>query len=294
MTGKKRIFRVAAAVSAALLLAGMLGGCMGKKAASFSISDSAQETKAVENTPSYTSVTDKNGWKTKYDSTLFDMTHSGNDVIFTYIGEGGGSHVLTIGYHEGKMPSEVLYDVTADVANSDNASRVQRYEGFFNSSSGDWCYGRQIDARTGIDEPDRAYTAVEHNGGTLLISEVSTPMKDAVNQSACDQAVFEIRANFAFTDHQPQKEFEHVVGTYERKYKEEMEGKEQEFTDTIVMNSDHTGKLIFQDEVDTIWSSYEIEEQGSGERREYTIEGDALLLHPGNDKDPWLEFQKKK
>lgn len=289
MNSKKRLFGLAAAV---LLTAVTLTGCMGKKAASFSISDSGKETLASDPVGPNTSVSDKNGWKTRYDSTMFDMTHSGNDVIFTYIGEGGGTDVLTIGYVENKLPSEVLYDVTADVA-AVEPERVDRYEGFFNADSGDWCYGRHIATREGTNEPDRAYTGVEHNGGTLLISEISTPMKDEANQNAVDSAIIDIRMNFEWTSHSPQQEFSYVVGTYERKYKEEIEGKEQEVTDTVTMNAGHTGTLSFQDDIDFVWSSIEIIENESGSKYEFTVEGDTLMINFNQDSN-WASFERKK
>jgi len=292
MNTGNRLTRTAAVLISLLLTAVMLTGCMGKKAASFTIENTTKESLSSDATSANTSVSDKNGWKTKYDSTMFDMTHSGNDVIFTYIGEGGGTDVLTIGYVEGKLPKEVLYDVTADVEISDDSGRIERYEGFFNADSGDWCYGRYIPRKEGSSEPERAYTGVEHNGGTLLISEVSTPMKDEAYQSACDSAIMDIRANFEWTDHKPQQEFANNVGTYERSYQEEPEGQKQTVTDTVVMNADHTGTLSFQDEVGFVWSSFEIIENDSGNRYEYGVEGDNLYINYNNEGE-WLEFGRK-
>jgi len=262
---------------AATLFAGTLTSCKAK---------TDMEPKETEAQVILTNFSHRTGWKTRFNATMFELWESGDAVRFVYAGDGTGTDELSIAFYENRTPQEVLYDVTNDL----DPMIPERYEGFFNADDGDWCYGRYIPAEKEPNGVERAYTAVEHNGGTLLIAEKSTPMDTEALQTAVDQGIMQIRENFEWTDHKPQEEFSYVVGTYVRNYSEEIEGKEEKFTETIVMNADHTGKLSFQDDVDMYWTSYEIVDE-SGNRVEYKVEGDFLYYDVTGDN---REFERKK
>lgn len=257
------IRKTVTALLAAALLAAALTGCR-----QVSEQEPPKETEAPV---SLTSFESRNGWKTRFNATLFEVWEKEDSVRFVYAGDGKGSDELGIVYYPGRMPREVLYEVTSDV----DPEIPERYEGFFNAEQGDWCFGRYIAPDKDNNGEERAYTAVEHNDGTLLIVRKCKPMDTAALQDQVDEGILQIREHFAWTDHQPQQEFSYAVGTYVCEYTEELEGSEQKFTDTIVLNADHSGTLSFQDEAGIYWTSYEIVDD-AGNRVEFAVEGDFL------------------
>lgn len=270
-------FRTAVSVLlAAVFLTGTLTACRAVE------QEPPQETAAQV---SLTSFTGRNGWKTRFNATLFEVWEKENSVRFVYSGEGEGSDELGIVFYPGRFPEDVLYEVTSDI----DQGIPERYEGFFNADQGDWCFGRYISADKDTNGAERAYTAVEHNGGTLLIVRKSTQMDTDALQQEVDEGILQIREYFEWTDHQPQEEFAYVAGTYVCAYTEETEGREQQFTDTIVLNADHSGTLSFQDETVIYWTSFEIVDP-SGNRAEFTVEGDSLYYDVTGD---CREFTRK-
>ena len=113
---------------------------------------------------------------------------------------------------------------------------------------------------------------------------------DDKNMSISDD-ISAVLDSFTFTNHKPQEEYAYVPGTYTHEFKEEIEGKEMDFKDTIILNADHSGKVEFQDSIDVIWSSYEIIQPDNNQRNEYTVEGDYLYY---NNDGEFIEFHKEK
>ena len=87
--------------------------------------------------------------------------------------------------------------------------------------------------------------------------------------------------------------YDYVPVTYKSTYTEEIDGTTVEQERSIILNEDHTGKMIFQDEVlqdevDILWYSHEIVTTDGTNTYEYTIEGDLMI----NLNDEWITFTK--
>jgi len=249
--------------------------------------ETVAETEAVAQEKTYES---KDGWKMKYFPQQFDVKEeSDGAVTFEYKGESSGKDFIKISYHKNKMPSEILYEKVADIPDE----RVKRDEGWFASTYPAWTYSREV--APGKDDPNqrRTLTAIEHNGGSLLVDIVyAHEENDDLNMDKSDQISGTIDT-LELVNHKPQEELAYRVGTYERKYKEEIEGEEQTVTDTITLNEDHTGVMSFQDDINIIWTSTEIITESGDQRYEFTVEGDNLMINM-NPGEEWLTFERKK
>jgi len=281
----KNLKKWAAIGLTALMVVGMMAGCAKKEAAPET--QAATEKAAAESKElTYES---KDGWKITYSPDSFIKSEGEKgEVSFSYQGESAGSNVITISYHKDRMPNEVLYDKTARV----DESRISRSEGWFGSTYPNWSYTRDIapDKESGLGE---TYTGIEHNGGTLLVEVLyHRDLNEERNMDTSDQ-LSGVLGTLEFTNHKPQEEMAYKIGTYVREYKEEMEGQEQTVTDTITLNEDHSGMMSFQDDIEIIWSSYELIEKYGDNRYEYTVEGDNLLVNM-NDGGDWWSFDRKK
>jgi len=251
-------------------------------------SPAAAETQAVAetSTQAMASYESKDGWKTTQGSAFTVKEDSAHQVSFIYNTENPNKSQVIISYHPGKMPSEVLYEKTADI----DDSRITRSEGYFGNLRPNWSYTRIIaeDPATGLS---RQLTGTEHNGGTLLLDIHFYRTADDSELELIGDNITGITDTLQFTSHEPQQELAYNIGTYERKYKEEIEGKELDVTDTIILNEDHTGMMSFQDDIKILWGSYQLIEYESGKKYEYKVEGDCLYANLNGDE--WLEFTRK-
>ncbi len=251
--------------------------------------ETAKTEAAAENKEESTEKTyeSQDGWKISYNEDLFELNEeTPGEVTFVYKNANAGSDLITISYHKDKMPSEVLYEKTEGI----DDKLIVRSEGYFGNTYPDWSFTRTVKSDEG-SKINETFTGIEHNDGTIIIDVLTHPEKEEDKNQSLSDDISAVLDSFTFTNHQPQKEFAYVPGTYTREFKEEIEGQEQTFSDTIVLNADHSGTITFQDTINIIWSSYELIETGSDNRYEYTIEGDMLLLKQGEE---WIEFQKKK
>lgn len=232
----------------------------------------------------------KDGWKVTYHPEVFAMSEGENgEVNFSYQGDAAGSNVVSVSYHKDRMPNEVLYDATADV----DDSKVTRNEGWFGSTYPAWTYSRYIQADASGSGLGVDYTAIEHNGGTLLISILHHKDTDDERNMDTSDAIEGLVNSIELVNHKHQQEMAYKVGTYVNEYQEEIEGENIKVTDTITLNEDHTGVMSFQDDIDIIWSSTELIERDGDNRYEYTVEGDTLLVNMFEGED-WVQFQRKK
>ena len=218
--------------------------------------ETAQTEAAAEKKEESTEKTyeSQDGWKISYDEELFDLNEeTPGEVTFVYKKGSAGSDLITISYHKDKMPSEVLYEKTEGI----DDSLIERSEGYFGNTYPDWSYTRTVKSDEG-SKINETFTGIEHNDGTIIIDVLVHPEKEEDKNQSLSDDISAVLDSFTFTNHQPQKEFSYVPGTYTREFKEEIEGQDQTFTDTIVLNADHSGTATFQDTVDVIWSSYEI------------------------------------
>lgn len=225
-----------------------------------------------------------NGWNITYRPDVMKMTEKDGNVDFVYAGKDKDAGKVSISYEPGRMPQESLYD---KIAGTDD-SRVTRDEGKF-GDTGEWAFTYLVspDKEGGIVEQ---FTGIEHNGGTLLLA-MSIKQAEESKMMPVSDAIEELVNSLAFTNHEPQQQFSYVPGTYTRSYVEEMEGEDMTFTNTIVLNEDHTGIMEIQDSVPITWTSTHLITDGTGERNEYTIEGDSLLVDQFNDGN-WLTYNR--
>jgi len=227
----------------------------------------------------------KDGWKVRYYPAEFKLnTENKGEVSFSYQGEAAGSDVVTFSYHPGKMPNEVLYEKTADI----DDSKVTRSEGYFYYPN--WSYTRVIEPGVRGSGLGGTLIAMEHNGGTLLIDVLYHEEKDEERNMTISDSISGLLDSIEFTNHEPQRELDYVPGTYVREYEEEIEGENTKVTDKVVLKDDHSGVISFQDDIDIIWSSYELMGTETDYRTEYTVEGDILYVL---DCEDWIQFNRQ-
>lgn len=275
---RKKVLTVLLAVTVFSLTA-----CAGAKANAEAPAESAAVKKEEGSGKTYES---RDGWKISYDTNTFDLNEeTPGETTFVYKNGTAGTDLVSISYHPDKMPSEVLYEKVEGIDDKD----VERSEGYFANTYPEWSYTRKVtsDKGSGLNE---TFTGIEHNGGTVLIDVLTHDERDDEKNMSISDDISALVDSFTFTNHKPQEEYSYVPGTYTREFKEEIEGKETDFKDTIILNPDHTGKVEFQDSIDVIWSSTEIIIPDTDERKEYTIEGDYLYYDVTGEN---LEFQKK-
>lgn len=224
-----------------------------------------------------------NGWDITYSPDVMTLTEKDGNADLAFAGDKKTSAAyVDITYVAGKMPQEALYEKIADV----DDSRVIRTEGKFGSTDA-WAFTYLVspEKEGGIREQ---LTGIEHNGGTLLISIGIEEGDDAKMMPASD-AIEAVVNTLVFTNHEPQQQFSYVPGTYVHTYTEEMEGEDMVFTNTVVMNEDHSGTLTVQDTVPFTWTSTQL--VGQDFAYEYTIEGDTLLLNEYENE--WTSYTKQ-
>ena len=230
------------------------------------------------------------GWKVSYNTDsiyLNDMLGDGQ-IGFNYIGECSGTNIIIISYVPDKMPDEVLYEKTADYP----YERIERSEGFFGTGN-IWSHSRSIKPEnTDPEKGDVTYddfTAIEHNGGTILIEDSSHLETDDGRAMAISDTMAALLDSFEFTNHEPQTEYAGMVGSYNRTGTDEIEGQNITYTENVTLNEDHSCEMTVQDTISGSWTSTELI-MDDGERYEFTIEGDELLLKQG---DEWISYSRE-
>ena len=271
---KKALGYFAFAVAAVMSLA-MLCGC-----GSSTSSDSLQVYESND------------GWKISYDAEQFTINEDLGDgaVSFAYNSAAAGTDAVIVSYASDMMPDAALYERVAGV----DDSQVQRSEGMF--GSGDyWAHTRTVapskDTAEGGDAVTSQYTAIEHNGGSVLI-EVNVHEEDSEEaQTAVNDAIAGLLGTLELVDHQPQTEYAYIVGTYSREYTEDIDGQSKTVKETVVFKDDHTCDVTFQDTVTGDWDGTKISMPDATEM-EYTVEGDTLYLNVYGDSS-WVEFTRE-
>lgn len=235
-------------------------------------------------------VSEDGNWKINYDKEKYFL----NDILgdgeigFNYIGECSGTQAVIISYYKDKMPDEVLYEKTKDI----DDSRIERGETSFGKDMY-WSHYRHIkpvneDPAKG-DVSYEGFTAIEHNGGTILLDFISHLETDDEKYSNILNAESELINTFELIDHQPQTEYAYFPGTYIREYTEEIGGEEINIKESVILREDHSCEVSTQDTIAGEWTGTKLV-MNSDNEYEYTIEGDYLYLNiDGN----WIEFMKQ-
>jgi len=227
------------------------------------------------------------GWKMTYDTDYIAVNKVEGKVIFSYTGDASGTNEVAIFYMPTKQPQDALYDLTQEYEDS----VITREEGYIGYSWEDWSFYALISPVKEGSKENKIITAAEHNGGSLILDSTFVIEDDEEKGMDISDRMSAMLDTFEFTNHEPQTQFSYVPGKYKNAYTEEIEGEEQTVIDEVVLNTDHTGTLAFQDNIDICWTSYELVETESGNRYEYSIEGDYLYVNLNGDE--WMEFVRE-
>lgn len=229
------------------------------------------------------------GWKLSYNPEKIIVNDLGNgEICFNYTGKASGTNAVIVSYHKDKMPDELLYERVGDMPEG----TVERGESRF-GVGGYASHYREIilpnenpEAR---DVSHESLTAIEHNGGTILVDCIDHYEKNSKRRSDKDSTFSIMLGTFDLLNHEPQTEYEYIYGTYERDYSEMVDGKTVERKETIVMNEDHTCVVTLEKTSNGDWTGTEILLE-DGTVYNYNVEGDSLYL---NNNNQWDEYSRK-
>lgn len=233
----------------------------------------------------------KDGWRMSYDTEKFSRNDNLGDgqICFNYIGECSGTTAVLVSYIPGKLPDEVLYEKTAEI----DDSRITRGESYFGKDMY-WAHYRYIKSEN--EDPNvgdvvyEGFTAIEHNGGTVLIDSIEHEETNDKQYSEIENSMSELINTFELIDHKPQMEYAYMPGYYTRSYVEEFEGKNVEITESVVLNDDHTCEVNLQDTILGEWTGTKLI-LNNYEEIEFSVEGDSLYLNMNRE---WIEFNKNR
>ena len=222
------------------------------------------------------------GWSVQYNPALIEVQDGGGAADFLYIGGGTDKADLskaTVSYEAGKLPEEVLYEITLAWGHEEE---IQRVEGFLPGAPDQWGFWRILNAPEDNSGPCRTAVAGEYNGGSILIQNEMFLTGDDAADAAAQGALETIVDSITYEDFQPQTMFAFVPGTYT--------AQEDGSIRSVTLKEDHSGVLTTEDDADIIWSSRELTAADSSFTYEYDIEGDYLMLNCGGE---WLTFAKQ-
>ena len=196
---------------------------------------------------------------------------------FVILGEPDGKNSVTVSWIADKQPEEVLYEVTFPWA--DDPLAITRNEGFFPGTGDKWGYWRMFtDADTGIT---KCAIAGEYNEGVLLFEIESWMTGNDEEDMTISDTLSGIIDSITYFEFGPQTMYSYIPGVYELT---EETGEIRQ----VILNEDHTGMLVFQDQIEILWGSTELIAPDSV--YSYTIEGENLYLDLDGE---WLCFEKK-
>lgn len=254
-------------------------------------SEAADESTDSEKEEKIVTYTSEDGnWKISYDTEKYFLndTLGDGEICFNYIGECSGTMAVTVSYHKEQMPDEVLYEKTEDI----DDSRIERGECAFGQDMY-WSHYRHIKPEN--EDPEKGdvmhegFTAIEHNGGTILLDFVDHLETNEAWYSNKINDQSELINTFELLNHEPQKEYAYIPGKYIHKFSEEIEGDVIEVENIVILKEDHSCEITFQDTVYGEWTGTQII-LGDGSELEFTVEGDELYL---NESDNWISFTKE-
>lgn len=226
------------------------------------------------------------GWSARYDSDLVEVNEYEDSTEFVYAGDCDGTNKLVVSY----IPNTVTDIVLADELSYYDDERIERSEGYFAGRADIWAFYADV-IREGW-RTTLGYTAVEHNGGVLLIERDGYLDSDEATAARITETMQNILGSFELDDHRRQVEYDYIPGTYVLKVENEEEPLEN-YTSTIVLREDHTGQITIQDTVDILWFSRDgiiKEDYEGGETYFFNMEGETLYLEQG---DGWAEYHKE-
>ena len=233
---------------------------------------------------SFVTYENENGWMVYYDKRLF-YVNEGRDVVdFVYGESQAGTNMLEFSYIWDETTDEVLGDIEGDY----DHSQFERSEGYFGGGRDAWGFTTTITDNSGSGLK-MIYTAIEHNGGTLLVERTAHEAGTGEEQDRMDAAFEEITSTFLFTDHEKPQEYDYVPGKYLLNDKI-LQKDASNYPTAIVLRADHTGSM---GDMDIVWYSRDgilKEDKVGGETFDYHFEGDTLFVAIGAE---WVQFEKE-
>lgn len=228
----------------------------------------------------------EDGWSVRYNSELVDMEERQNSVRFTYNGSAAAANRIEISYLPNTSTDIVLADRTEDYDRED----LERSEGYFAGQSDLWSFN--VDEVSDGARWTHGFTAVEHNGGVLLVERNGSVESDEEQGRLISDTMAAILDTFEFSDHEPQEEYDYIPGRYvlEKEITEE-EAKDY-YPSYIVLSQNHKGRLGYPSPTEITWYSRDSilrENYLGGVTHYYNIEGERLYLQIGEE---WVEYRK--
>ncbi|MCR5452083.1 MAG: hypothetical protein K6F00_05585 [Lachnospiraceae bacterium] len=229
--------------------------------------DTAEETTEMKDHKS------SDGWTVKYDPSLIAVTEENGITGFAYIGDSAGTNGIYISYVKDKQPQEVLGEMTSEW----DQETLERTEGYFGTGSDKWSFTYSYPFEDGGSQAHESITALEYNGGVLVIDQISHLAGDEEIDMAVSDTLATVLDTMEFEDFQAQEQYSYIPGKYTAKVSDEIDGEKTEVTYSVTLNDDHTGVLSLQDDVDVIWESIDMITD-DGTKYDFNVEGDYLYL----------------
>lgn len=250
-------------------------------------SGTASASDRTQKSPSFATYESKDGWLVYYDKDLLYVNENGRSVSFVYGEDAGGTDMLEFTYH----PYDTTDEVLGDLSGNYDPGQIGRSEGFIGGRHDAWGFTITLpsEGESGLKE---TCTAVEHNGGTLLIEKILHESADEEEMAKIGETLDEILNTFMFTEHDPQREYDYIPGTYLLNDKR-LQKDASNYPSSIRLYEDHSGVLRGSKDVSIVWYAREPvikETAAGGTSYNYHIEGDTLYLEMDEEQ---VEFDRK-
>lgn len=213
------------------------------------------------------------GWLVYYDKDVIDVSEKRGEVDFAFAGGGEDTDMLRFQYLRYDSTEEALRDAGGVY----DLSTLAVSEGFLGGRRDAWGFTITMPDDS---ETERTFTAVEHNGGSLLIERIIDAARSEEEKAEVNKALDDLLNTFMFTRHDPQTEFEDVPGTYLINDKI-LQKDASNYPSAVRLNSDHTGVFKGSPDVEIIWHARDgiiREAAPDGASYEYRLDDDTLYL----------------
>ena len=238
--------------------------------------ESGSNKKAKEGgTAGFATYENEEGWLVYYDKNEINVSEKWDEVDFTYADASEDTDLLKFKYLRYDSTEEALRDVTGVY----DLSGIAISEGFLGGRHDAWGFTVTMAAEEDA-ETEHTFTAVEHNGGTLLIERIIDATRSEDQKAKVNKALDDLLNTFMFTRHDPQTEFEDVPGTYLINDKV-LQRDASNYPSAVKLNADHTGALKGSPDVEIVWHARDgiiREAAPDGASYSYRLDDDTLYL----------------
>ena len=139
--------------------------------------------------------TGKDEWSVIYPSDTFKVNEQNDKTIFTYQKECEGTNTISVSFTANQKPKEVLDEKLKDC----DPKSVSESEGYWGANN-DWAFTRTIAATENGTGISSQLTALEHNGGTVLIEIMTHEETDETNCMIISDAIAGLLDTFLLSD----------------------------------------------------------------------------------------------